>query len=95
MTYVEVGAALGRLVDEKQKAYGNSFGNTGKLLKMLYPDGVRPDQYDDLLAMTRMIDKLFRIATKKDAYGESPWRDIAGYALLMNQKVHDGQDEQM
>jgi len=22
------------------------------------------------------------VATKKDAFGESPWRDIAGYALL-------------
>ena len=43
MTYVEVGDAIGRLVDEKQKAYGNSFGNTGKLLRMLYPDGIRPD----------------------------------------------------
>ena len=29
-----------------------------------------------------MIDKLFRIATRKDAFGESPYRDIAGYALL-------------
>ena len=29
-----------------------------------------------------MIDKLFRIANKKDAFDENPWRDIAGYALL-------------
>jgi hypothetical protein len=35
-----------------------------------------------MLAITRVIDKLFRIATKKDAFGESPWRDICGYAIL-------------
>ena len=85
MSFVEIGASIGRLVDEKQQAYGNSFGNTGKLLRMLYPNGVTPEQYDDLLGMVRLIDKLFRIATSKNAYGEDPWRDIAGYALLMNQ----------
>ena len=25
---------------------------------------------------------MFRIATNKDALGESPWQDIMGYALL-------------
>jgi hypothetical protein len=28
------------------------------------------------------LDKLFRIATARDALGESPYRDIAGYGLL-------------
>jgi hypothetical protein len=28
------------------------------------------------------IGKLFRIATKKDAFGESPFKDIAGYGIL-------------
>jgi len=32
--------------------------------------------------MIRIIDKLFRIATQKEAFGESPYRDIAGYGLL-------------
>ncbi|MCK9196016.1 MAG: hypothetical protein M0P16_03455 [Syntrophales bacterium] len=80
ITYVEVGAAIGRLVDEKQKAYGNSFGNTGKLLRMLYPDRIRPDQYDNLLALVRMIVKLFRIATKKDAFGKI---SLARYCRLL------------
>jgi hypothetical protein len=34
------------------------------------------------LTVVRVIDKLFRIATKKDAFGESPWKDICGYGLL-------------
>lgn len=80
--YEKVGAEIGRLVNEKQRAYGDSFGKSGDVLRILYPDGVPPDQYDDFLAVTRILDKLFRIATDKDALGENPFRDIAGYGLL-------------
>jgi hypothetical protein len=82
--YEEIGAAIGCLVDKKQKAYGRSFDKSGMILGILYPDGIKPVQYDDLLGMVRILDKLFRIATDKQALGESPWLDIAGYALLMN-----------
>lgn len=80
--YEALGRELGKLVDEKQRAYGDSFGRSGDVLRVLYPDGVRPDQYGDMLAVTRVIDKLFRIATDRDALGESPWMDVAGYGLL-------------
>jgi hypothetical protein len=82
--YEEVGAAIGRLVDAKQKAYGRSFDRVGSILKILYPTGIKPEQYDDLGAMIRILDKFFRIATDKRALGESPWNDVAGYGLLMN-----------
>lgn len=81
-TYEELGAELGQLVTQKQLAYGDSFGRAGEVLKILFPNGVKPDRYRDLLAIARMLDKLFRIATDRDAYGESPWMDVAGYALL-------------
>ena len=35
-----------------------------------------------MLTITRIIDKLFRIANRKDAFGESPYRDLTGYGLL-------------
>ena len=70
------------MVDEKNRAYGDSFARAGNVLREMYPDGVTPDQYDDMLAVVRIIDKLFRIATDRDALGESPFRDIAGYGLL-------------
>lgn len=82
MTYEQIGADLGRLVEDKQAAYGNSYGRSGDVMRLLYPDGIRPEQMDDALAVVRVVDKLFRIATSKDAFGESPWRDIAGYGLL-------------
>jgi len=51
-------------------------------MKVLYPDGVKPDQYVDMLCLVRIIDKLFRVANKPDFGAESPFDDICGYAIL-------------
>lgn len=80
--YVNKGIEIGKLVAEKQKAYGDSFSNSGDILRKLFPNGITPDKYDDLLSITRIIDKLFRIANQKDAFGENPYDDLIGYALL-------------
>ena len=82
MQYEKIGTEIGRLVQKKNEAYGDSFGQASKILEVLYPNGIKPNQYRDALAITRVIDKLFRLANKKDAFGESPWRDICGYAIL-------------
>ena len=81
-TFQQVATSIGNLVTNKNQAYGNSFEKSEQILKVLYPEGIEPNQYQDLLTMTRIIDKLFRIATDKDALGEDPWKDICGYALL-------------
>ena len=80
--FVEIGTRIGMLVQQKNLAYGDSFSRATDILEVLYPTGVQPHQYRDMLAVIRVIDKLFRLATRKDAFGESPWNDIAGYALL-------------
>ena len=80
--YKDIACEIAHLTTEKNKAYGDSFGRAGEILNILYPDGIANDQYTDALAVIRVIDKLFRIANKKDAFGESPWRDICGYSLL-------------
>ncbi len=80
--YIRLGAEIGDLVARKQTAYGDSFGQSGAIMKILYPNGISSDQLEDALAIVRILDKLFRIATDKDALGESPYRDIAGYGLL-------------
>ena len=79
---VTVAKELVQLVGSKQEAYGDSFGQAGKIISVLYPNGVPPEKVQDMLTVTRIVDKLFRIATSRDALGESPWDDIAGYALL-------------
>ena len=78
----QAGKEIGELVAEKNLAYGDSFYKAGEVLKILYPNGVTLDQYPDMLAVVRVIDKLFRIATDKKAFGESPWMDVAGYGIL-------------
>lgn len=91
--FEEIGKAVGKLVDAKNAAYGNSFAESHKILSVLYPNGIKPEQYTDALAIIRVVDKLFRIATNKDAFGESPWNDIAGYAILgINNRIE--QDEE-
>jgi hypothetical protein len=80
--YEAAGAALGRLVAEKNLAYGSSFERSGAFLALLYPDGLRPDQYVDALLLVRIFDKQMRVAHDAGAFGESPYRDIAGYGLL-------------
>ena len=82
MSYEELGQEIGRLVQEKQNSYGDSFGRSGQCLREMFPNGIQPEQYDDLLTIARILDKLFRLANKPDAFGESPYGDILGYALL-------------
>lgn len=80
--FVRSGYQIGKLVQEKNAAYGNSFAVAGDFLRLLYPNGLNPDQYADALLLVRIFDKQMRIATNRDALGESPYRDIAGYGIL-------------
>lgn len=79
--YEALGADIGRLVTSKQEQYGDSFGRSGDVLRQFYPDGIRPEQMDDALAVVRITDKLFRIAAGNQG-GENAYADIAGYGLL-------------
>lgn len=80
--YELIARTIGELVDEKNQAYGDAFNKSDDFLKLLYPNGVKPEQYSDMLAIVRIFDKLMRIATAKDALGENPFKDIAGYGIL-------------
>lgn len=80
--YKKVGLEIGTLVTKKNKSYGDSFAKCGKILKILYPNGFRVEDYGNVLAIVRILDKMFRIATDADFESEQPWGDICGYALL-------------
>lgn len=80
--YPTLGKEIGELVEKKQVAYGNSHGKSGDVMRILYPQGIAPTQMDDALTVVRVLDKLFRIATDRDALGEDPWKDLCGYGLL-------------
>lgn len=90
--YIKTAKEIGELVTEKNRAYGDSHNKSAEFLKILFPNGVPVEQYNDMLTMVRVFDKQMRIATDKDALGESPWRDIMGYALL---KVADQEENEI
>ena len=80
--FVVLANQVGEMVAKKNAAYGNSFSKCADFLALLYPDGVPPDKYRDLLTIVRIFDKLMRIANEKEAFSESPYKDIVGYGLL-------------
>ncbi len=84
--YEKLGVAIGKLVERKQKEYGDSVTKSGDILAVLYPHGIPAHAYHDALLVTRVLDKLSRIAQRgsdgADLGGESPWNDIAGYGIL-------------
>lgn len=83
--YAKLGSEVGELVAEKQRQYGDSIAKAERIMAILYPDGVPASALSGALTVIRVLDKLARIATAAggpDMGGESPWRDIAGYALL-------------
>jgi hypothetical protein len=86
-----IATEIGALVEQKNRAYGDAFSKCGDFLKLLYPDGIQPEQYGDALCLVRIFDKQMRIATDKQALGENPYRDIAGYGILGAAK---GEEEQ-
>jgi hypothetical protein len=83
---------VAEVVAKKNKVYGDSFTQCSAFLKLLYPNGVQPNQYADLLVLTRLFDKMMRVATgAKDE--EYPYFDMAGYALLMLQKAKEEESQ--
>lgn len=80
--YQEIADDIANLVHAKNQAYGDSFGKSGDVLKILYPNGIGVSQLDSALFVIRVLDKLFRIATDNDPTGETPSNDITGYGFL-------------
>ena len=87
--YRKIAIEIAELVSDKQIAYGDSFGQSYKVLQVLYPDGVRPEDMKEFLTIVRVVDKLFRLS-RGDQGDESAWTDIMGYALLsLGRNHHD------
>jgi len=89
--YQELARSIGQLVEEKQAAYGDSFGKSGNCLREMFPNGVKPEQLDMVLTFARILDKMFRLATDPTAFDECPWQDMAGYCLLKVKEWEDGE----
>jgi len=77
----------------KNSKYGDAIRKVAAKMLADYPDGVRPDQYADLLLWVRVQDKLTRIGSytpeRREADEESPWSDVRGYGTLGQEKDLD------
>tara|TARA_R100000152_G_C6756991_1_gene180772 strand:- start:385 stop:699 length:315 start_codon:yes stop_codon:yes gene_type:complete len=93
--FADIADSVAHTVYVKQEAYGDSFGKSGECLRQMYPDGIQSEQYDDLLTITRILDKLFRIANNPTAFDENPYRDIVGYGLLGMNRHYNKSDQLM
>jgi len=83
-TFKQIGESIGLLVQEKNEAYGDSFKHSGEILKLLFPKGIPLESYTVCLALVRILDKIFRLATNPSYNNENCWHDIAGYCILMS-----------
>lgn len=88
--YETLAQEVGALVDRKNVAYGSSFDHTGDFFRLLYPNGIRPEQYTDALTLVRMFDKMMRLANQPGAFGEDAWADLCGYSLLGMRRARAG-----
>jgi len=80
----ELAAELANVVELKRASYGHSWPTAiAGTLRAMFPDGVRPEQFETFLFIARLQDKLHRLAAAPEAFGEDTLRDIAGYTLLM------------
>ncbi len=84
--YLTIAQEVAELVTRKQEAYGDAFGRSEQIFKILFPEGIPVERYTEVLTLVRIIDKIFRIANANDSFNEDAWKDIMGYALLMCEK---------
>lgn len=85
--YLNIANNIVQLLTEKEKAYGNAYANLPKILETLYPNGVQVKDYDKLLYIVRVLDKINRIANNDNT--EDPFQDICGYSLLAMRQRDD------
>jgi len=88
--FLDLGNGIGELLAEKRRAYGDNFERSVRFIADLYPKGVPPEAYPQLLPLIRMLDKISRVAQiSQDRTGsfkeglKDAWRDMAGYSVLV------------
>jgi len=78
----KLGKILGKQTDKKHTSYGQATDIVPEILKILYPDGIKHEQFKDAVLVILILNKLCRISRgDKTAFEENPYNDIVGYAL--------------
>lgn len=83
--FEKIGTDIGKLLNRKNKDYGNAFVDVQQFMLLMFPNGIPIEKYIHALAITRIFDKMKRIVNVKNEEDiENPYEDIAGYAILMS-----------
>jgi hypothetical protein len=90
--FEELGLSIGKLVDQKQRAYGDSVTKCYEIMKVLLQDYKNEDNtytipeslLPQMLLEVRKIDKMNRRFSNPDGdlMGENPFQDDVGYSML-------------
>jgi hypothetical protein len=106
--FAELGLSIGKLVDKKQKAYGDSVTKCHEIMKVLLSDYHNKEEHTytfpesllpQMLLDIRKIDKMNRRFSNPDGdlMGENPYQDDTGYDMLgvrlVEQMKKDGQND--
>ena len=81
-----ISAELGPFLVSKNEAYGDATRRIVTVLEAFYPAGIPRDQIENAYYMIQILNKLSRVAQNNDPFGEDPWLDSAGYAVLAHAK---------
>jgi len=92
VSFEKYGQELGKLIDMKQEAYGDSITKTNELLKVFMQDYDNGDDtytipkslLNHIALMVRIMDKQNRVFSNPDGdlMSESPYSDLSGYGML-------------
>lgn len=99
MSYKEITDKLAQLLEQKEQYYGPTYREIGDVYAQLFKS-VKSIDAHDLLAVVRILDKIFRIVHSTDGSTKlDAWSDIAGYAILqinlLSQSTNSAQVDQV
>ncbi len=104
MSFEKHGQELGKLIDMKQEAYGDSITKTNELLKVFMQDYDNGDGtytipkslLKHIGLMVRVLDKQNRIFSNPDGdlMSESPYMDLSGYGMLGERMSNESSNRQ-
>lgn len=107
--YRDAGAEFGAFLAEKRIEYGGAIDAVAAIMRILYPGGLKPEEFDVALVQVRMIDKHVRLAAGRreaafrrkcpkclsplDEAREDALADLAGYPLRILFGEREGREE--
>ncbi len=77
-----------KVFEEKNAEYGNSYQEHGKIMEVLFPDGVElmtPEDQNRFAIFTTMVSKMYRYAANWEEGHDDSLLDISVYANMLRE----------